>query len=76
MAKTLDRKKDFATIHGDSEARYFQDGTHFDAEGKELGAPAPAGGKKPKLDTAVQPAPVVTDVDQSPTKDPVDDMAA
>ncbi len=71
MAKTLDKKKDFATIHGGGEAHYFQDGTYFDAEGKELGAKAPAAPKK-----TTKAAPAVADIDQSPTKDPVDDVAA
>jgi len=72
MAKTLDKKKDFATIHGGGEAHYFQDDTYFDADGKELGGKsAPA---VPKKTTKATPA--VADVDQSPTKEPVDDVAA
>lgn len=72
MAKTLDKKKDFATIHGGGEAHYFQDDIYFDADGKELGGKAaPVAPKK-----TTKAAPAVADVDQSPTKDPVDDMAA
>lgn len=72
MAKTLDKKKDFATVHGGGEAHYFQDDTYFDADGKELGGKAaPATPKK-----TTKATPTVADVDQSPTKDPVDDVAA
>lgn len=71
MAKVLDRKKSFATIHGGGESHYFQDDTYFDAEGKELGVKAASAPKK-----TTKAAPVVADVDQSPTKDNVDDMAA
>lgn len=83
MAKTLDKKKDFATVHGGGEAHYFQDDTYFDADGKELGGKAaPATPKKTTKAAPAAPekttkaAPAVADVDQSPTKDPVDDVAA
>lgn len=39
--KTLDKQKPYATIHGDTEGRvYEQDGATFDAEGKEWQPPA------------------------------------
>src|SRR4051812_21593543 len=38
-SKKLDRKRDFGTIHGDSDGRAFiQDGVMFDAAGNEFGA--------------------------------------
>lgn len=64
MGKKLDRSKPFGEIFGgNSEARFVQDGTQFDAHGDEVGAEA-APAKKGK--TAPKPAdttPVSTGAD-------------
>jgi hypothetical protein len=59
MARTLDKTRDFCEVWGGTgEARHFQDGAYFDADGEEIGGeetPKNKGGRPKKVEPE-QPA--------------------
>lgn len=67
MAKTLDKKRDYATVHGKPGVAFEQDGNYFDFEENLVGEEA--GGEKP-----LKVAEVVELIAKAETTEAVDEI--